>query len=347
MKLLVIRKKTSTKVAFNQDFLVPESIEKAKTNFTNAIAKSATIIDEYILKKKDGSTFNAIIKAAPIKSGDKTIGLRGIVTDITEQKKITETLVFQSQLLEAVGQALIAVDKNRIIRYWNRGAENLYGYTAEEALGKSIDEVFPTEHSEDLVDEISSRLVSGESWVNETQVKSRNGKMVPVIVTRHPVLNKAREFIGAISVYTDITDQKSMQNEIAKYAADFKESSEKVKDLNEKLRVIGGLTRHDVRNKLAVFNGYVYLLRKKIGDTQAALQYLTKMDEASNQMLAILDFEKVYEQVGSEQLVFVNVGKFFAEACGLISDFKGINQKCECDGLEVLADSLLRQLFII
>jgi signal transduction histidine kinase len=79
-------------------------------------------------------------------------------------------------------------------------------------------------------------------------------------------------------------------------------------------------------------------------DNATAIRYLTAMEEASKQLLAILEFERVYEQIGSEELVYVNVEKFFAEASALVSDFKGINLECRCGGLAVLADSLLRQL---
>ncbi len=332
------------KGAFNQDFFIPGDLEKARKDFTKAMTTSSTVTNEYVMMKKDGTRFNAIIKAVPIKNGEKVIGLRGILSDITEQKKTTETLVFQSELLEAVGQAVIAADKNHIIRYWNRGAKNLYGWTAEEVLGKSINEFLTAEFVKIQVDEISKSFISGQSWSSEIQVKRRDGNMVPVIVSRNPVFDKAGEFIGAISVYTDITDQKSMELELAGLVEEYAVATEKIKELNEKLRVIGSLTRHDVRNKLAVLDGYTYMLRKKFADNEAAIRYLTKMDEASKQLLDILEFERVYEQIGSEELDYVNVERLFAEASALISDFKGTNVKCECNGLEVLADSLLRQL---
>jgi PAS domain S-box-containing protein len=328
---------------FTQFFYNIGESERARNDFMKAIATSSTAIDEYVLRKKDGSRVYSIIKATPIKLAGKTVGLRGIVTDITEQKKTTETLIFQSQLLEAAGQALIAVDKNRIIRYWNRGAENLYGWAAEEVLGKS-DEVLTRGVVKEQINVISNRLIPGENRSAEIQIEDRYGNMVPVIVTVSPVSDKAGELIGSISAYTDITDQKSTELELQGYVEEYAAAAEKIKQLNEKLRVIASLTRHDVRNKLAVLNNYMYLLKKKIVDNATAIRYLTAMEEASKQLLAILEFERVYEQIGSEELVYVNVEKFFAEASALVSDFKGINLECRCGGLAVLADSLLRQL---
>lgn len=332
-----------SKGPFNLDFFLAENIEKAKKDFATVQKTSSTITNEYVIKKKDGSTFNALVKSAPIRMGNKIIGVRGIIRDITEQKKTTETLVFQSQLLEAVGQALIASDKDKIIRYWNKGAASLFGWTAEEVIGKSTDEVqvgFPL----DQINIISNVILSGKSYSSENKIRNRDGVLVHVITTCNPIYSKEGEFIGVISVHTDITSQKEIESKLAGYVEEYALATKKIKDLNEKLRVIASFTRHDIRNKLGTLNGYMYMIKKKIEDKDAAMKYLMKMDEATKQLLAILEFEKVYEQIGSEELVYVNVERYFAEAASLISDFKGVNIKCDCEGLEVFADSLLRQL---
>jgi signal transduction histidine kinase len=131
---------------------------------------------------------------------------------------------------------------------------------------------------------------------------------------------------------------------LASYVDALANSSEKIEDLNDKLRVVGSLTRHDIRNKLAAFKSLMFLLKKKIGDNQTTMRYLTEMEKVSDQLLHILDFERTYEQVGSEELRFVDICNFFAQAATLFSDFKGIKPDCLCNGLEVRADSLLRQV---
>jgi PAS domain S-box-containing protein len=332
-----------SKGVYNFQFFAPKDLERAKATYTNAMINSTPTRNEYNFVRKDGSEFPAIIEGIPIKSQNKTVGMRGLVIDLTTQKRITEKLTLQGQLLDAVGQAVIATDKNRLISYWNKGAKKLYGWSSTEAIGQNIDDLLYG-FSPDEVSEISARLRKGEAWSSESLVKHRDGSEVPVLVNRYPVINEAGEFIGAISVYTDITDQKYLEHELAGYINELANSSEKIKLLNEKLRVLGGLTRHDIRNKLAAFNGYTYLLKKKIGNDQSGLDLLVELEKASKQILDILEFERIYEQVGSEDLTFVNVSKFFAEAAALVTDRKGVNLKCACEGLEVKADSLLRQV---
>ena len=332
-----------SKGVYIYNFLAPKDLERAKANFTKSMLTSTPTTNEYSIVRKDGTEFPAIIEGIPIKFEGKTVGMRGLVIDITEQKRTIDKLAFQAQLLEAVGQAIIAIDKDRIIRYWNNGAKTLYGWATAEAIGHDIGELL-TEFSAEETCEIYKRLTAGENWSSEIQVKRRDTSVVAVIVNRYPVIIENNEFIGSISVYTDITDQKNMEHKLAGYVDALADSSEKINDLNDKLRVVGSLTRHDVRNKLTALNGCMYLLKKKIGDNPSSLQYLSEMEKVFDQLMDILDFEQIYEQVGSEELTFVDVGKFFKQAVALISGFKGVKMECMCDGLEVRADSLLRQV---
>jgi signal transduction histidine kinase len=108
--------------------------------------------------------------------------------------------------------------------------------------------------------------------------------------------------------------------------------------------VVGSLTRHDVRNKLSAVTGYAYLLKKKHVDQTDIVDGLSKMEQAVKDSMKIFDFAKLYEQIGAEDLTYINVEEKLIEAKTL---FSGpiptiIN---ECHGLNVLADSFLRQLF--
>ena len=62
--------------------------------------------------------------------------LQATVRDITELRKAEEKIKFHADLLNHVGQAVMMVDNNRIIRFWNKAAEKLYGYSEEQALGQ-------------------------------------------------------------------------------------------------------------------------------------------------------------------------------------------------------------------
>jgi signal transduction histidine kinase len=117
------------------------------------------------------------------------------------------------------------------------------------------------------------------------------------------------------------------------------------KNLEEKLRIVGGLTRHDVRNKLTAVVGNTYLLRKRFADDPDALECLRSVETAVRESERIFDFASAYEKLGVEQLAHKDAKKILDEAVALFPDLKGVSIVNDCGGLTLLADSLLRQLF--
>jgi len=138
--------------------------------------------------------------------------------------------------------------------------------------------------------------------------------------------------------YKDITERKKIEEER-------REAMEKVQMMNEKLRVVGGLTRHDVRNKLTAVTGNAYLARKKLPGNSEVLDYMKKIEASVEQTVRILEFAKVYEMLGVEELVYVDMEKTVNKAISLFSGLKDIKVMNDCHGLTLLADSLLTQLF--
>lgn len=322
----------------HQRFLHPsqESTRKLTETFVQHCTDKEGIAVEDKIITKDGEIRDVTIKGNLIEINDKKM-LQGIFRDVTESKKIFEKNLFQSRLLNSVGQAIIATDNNGKIIYWNHAAKQLYGWQEEEVIGRSIVEVTPAEVAQEQAVKIMKRLTAGEYWSSEFLAKRRDGTLFPAIVTNAPITDDKGEVIGAIGVSTDISEQKWMQEVL-------NEAIEKVVELNEKLHVVESLTRHDIRNKLSALNGRIFLLKKRLKDNPEALAHLKEMDLASQQILKIMEFEKNYVQVGSEEQKNVDVERYVSEASLLFSDLKGARLINECSGLTVLADSMLRQL---
>lgn len=326
-------------VGKHQRFLHPP--EKITGKFSETFKQHRTdkegiAVEDQIITK-NGEVRDVTIKGNLIEVNGKKM-LQGVFRDVTESKKIFEKTRFQLRLLNSVGQAIIATDMNGKIIYWNYAAEQLYGWLEAEVLGRSIVDVTPAESYQEQAAKIMKRLTAGEYWSGEFLAKRYDGTLFPAIVTNAPITNDKGELIGTIGVSTDISEQKWMQ-EI------FNEAIAKVVELNEKLQVVESLTRHDIRNKLSALNGRIFLLKKRLSDNTEALSHVKEMELVFQQMLRILEFEKYYVQVGSEELKNIDVEKYVSEAVLLFSDLKGAKLINECRGLTVLADSMLRQLF--
>jgi len=146
-------------------------------------------------------------------------------------------------------------------------------------------------------------------------------------------------------------DEKKLVLSISRDISEGKKAEEAMKDavgelffLNEKLNVVGSLTRHDVRNKLFTIIANTYLLRKKYAGQEDILNGINKIEQAVKDSTKIFEFAKMYEQLGGKDLQYINIENMLNDATAL---FSGLNIRVinNCRGLSLLADSFLRQLF--
>ena len=198
----------------------------------------------------------------------------------------------------------------------------LFGYAIDEVRGKHIDDVVVPDNMMEEAKRLDENAVKGYVY-HDTVRKRKDGTLTPVSVSAAALIVEDK-LIGYIGVYKDISEMKKLE---------------------EKLRVVGSLTRHDVRNKLTAVAGNAYLLRKRFASDPEATEWLRSVEVAVRQSEKIFDFAGAYEKLGVEQLAYMDAKKILDEAVALFPDLKNIRIVNECGGLTLLADSLLRQLF--
>jgi signal transduction histidine kinase len=160
----------------------------------------------------------------------------------------------------------------------------------------------------------------------------------PVLVSVSPVSNEKGEIVEFVHIAKDISKSKKAEEEQ-------KNNHAKMEIMNEKLRVVGGLTRHDVGNKLMVMKSNIYLLKKQIGDNPKLTKCLESIESAINQSNELFEFSRFYEKIGVEKPSKTDVAQCFNQAVALLPNLSTIKIINDCEGLEVIADSLLKQLF--
>ena len=134
-------------------------------------------------------------------------GLSVFIKDISEEKKSQDRLKFKARLLKMVGQAVIAADTEGVVNYWNDAAEKLYGWTAEDAIGRNITDLIPATECGDLSIEIMKLLRNGGLWNGELVMQRRDGSCFPAFVTDAPVYEEGL-LSGFIRIAFDITGRK-------------------------------------------------------------------------------------------------------------------------------------------
>jgi PAS domain S-box-containing protein len=230
---------------------------------------------------------------------------------------------------------IIIGDLKGYINDVNDAVVKLYGAVDKgEFVGRHIVEFLAEGDRERAMRDSLDSLKSGQGRTSEYLAISKSGKEVPIEVTVAFVRDEKGQRIGFVDIIRNLSNRKKNEEEL-------KKANRKMELMNEKLRVLGGLGRHDILNKLLIINSNIFLAKKNGANMRA----LEAIENASNQIRSILQFSKEFELLGAEELKYIDVSWAVKEAVTLASDLKGIRILNECSGLTVLADSLLTELF--
>jgi PAS domain S-box-containing protein len=195
--------------------IAPEHHRRAMDNLARRLYGQPSAGAEYSVVRADGTLFPAFAYTSIIYEGDQAVGLRGLLVDITEHKRAQEALQDWTAVMASTSDAIL-MTRDHIVTAWNPGAEEIFGYTAQEAIGRDIEFIVPVEFRERLVGTIR-QLERGERVVQlETQRQRKDGRRIDVSVTITPLLDSSGEFHVAASVARDITARKQGERELLK-----------------------------------------------------------------------------------------------------------------------------------
>jgi PAS domain S-box-containing protein len=284
---------------------------------------------EFLALRKDGSSFPVEVRA-------KSINYKGAparvsaVLDITDRKKQEEQVRILSSLFELASDAIFVSDTEGKIVYFNEATYKTASYTKEEMAKLSLYE-FCSPNITHLIKTRIQMILENKSAVFESEHMRKDKSLIPCEVSARIIESNGSKLI--LNVARDITDRKKAEAGLAA--------------VDEKLRVVGKLTRHDVRNKLTTISSNTYLLRKRFGSNPEIVKHLDSIDSAVALSHRLFDFTSLYEKIGGQTQMEINVKRCFDEAVALFpnSSISGIRVINDSAGLVVVADSLLRQIF--
>jgi two-component system CheB/CheR fusion protein len=155
-------------------------------------------------------------RIVPYRTQDNRI--EGVVitfVDITESKKAADAIVRRlAAIVESSVDAIFSKDLDGVIQTWNQGAERLYGYTAEEAVGKSIQTVVPPDRRDEWHG-MMARVRRGESVQRlETERIRKNGQRIPVSLTISPLRDSSGNVVSTSAIERDISEAKQAEQEL-------------------------------------------------------------------------------------------------------------------------------------
>jgi PAS domain S-box-containing protein len=170
---------------------------------------------EIVIERPDGSRCNALAHASPIRNAaNEIVGAVNILVDISDLKQAEEASILLASVVESSDDAIVCKNLEGQILSWNEGAERLFGYSAAEAVGRSITIIIPPERlpEEEM---ILSRLRKGERIEHyETVRMAKDGRQLDISVTISPLRNAAGRVFGASKIARDITTRKRDETDL-------------------------------------------------------------------------------------------------------------------------------------
>jgi PAS domain S-box-containing protein len=212
---------------------------------------------------KNGQRIDVSLTVSPVRDEEgKIIGAAKIIRDIRRQKKLEDAATRLAAIVESSDDAIASKDLNGIITSWNRSAEKLFGYKAEEIIGKPVTLIIPPELHQDEV-MILSKIRRGEKIHHfETIRLHKNGERIEVSLTISPVKDENGNVIGAAKIIRNITETNRIERAL---------------HTTEKLAAAGRMAAtvaHEINNPLEAVTNLVYLAKRDLSENHKVTGYL-------------------------------------------------------------------------
>lgn len=168
--------------------------------------------------RKDGTEFPAEVRLSPLDTKRGRL-ISSAIRDISERRRTEEDLRRLASIVACSDDAIIGKTLDGIITCWNAGAERMYGYSAAEAIGKSIGMLVPAERPDELP-ELLLRLTAGETVDHFETIRVRKtGERFDVEISLSPIRDATEKIVGASVIARDISQRKRRDSDLSRLSA--------------------------------------------------------------------------------------------------------------------------------
>jgi two-component system NtrC family sensor kinase len=216
---------------------------------------------ETVSQTKSGRKLDVSLSVSPIKDAQgQIVGASTVARDMTLPTRAYEERERLAAIIESSDDAIVSKTLEGIITSWNRGAEQMFGYSAAEAVGQHITLIIPSElHAEE--DDVLAHLRRGEKIDHyETVRQTKDGRRLDISLTVSPIKDAQGRIIGASKVARDITLRKRADEERERIRAREEAARSMAEEANRLKDDFLATVSHELRNPLNSIVGWAGLL---------------------------------------------------------------------------------------
>jgi PAS domain S-box-containing protein len=246
------------------DFFSADYALKAREDEQEIMKTQRPLLDFEERETHEGQSDSWVItsKMPLLNSTGVIVGTFGISHDITQRKELEAKNQELATLVNSASDAIIGTDLGRRVAVWNKGAERIYGYSAEEMIGTTLSRLIPPE-SEEETRIARDRVIRGEQITNlETTRLRKDGSRVTIDMSLSAIRDTEGKVVGIASTARDITEQKALQEQL-----------NRARRLEGLATLAGGIA-HQFNNINTVVGGYLELMRSVAGLPPQVVPYV-------------------------------------------------------------------------
>jgi PAS domain S-box-containing protein len=270
--------------------------------------KTVKILDDSPVNLNE---YQVVLSILPINERPSTTIV--ILNDVTErnrsEKTLKETNKFLRNILDSSSSiSIMSTDLDQNILFWNKGAENIFGYKSEEIVGlKKTDILYPGDEEKALVEDIRSLMRKNKRAITcEIREVAKDGRKLWINLNLTPRFDEKGNVVGILGIGEDITERKRLEDQLRQ---------------DEKMKAIGTLAggiAHDFNNILGAIMGYTEIAALQIPEESKAKKSLKEVLNASRRARDLVKQILAFSRKSEQERIPMQIGPIVKEALKLL-----------------------------
>ncbi len=243
--------------------------------------------------RRNGEVYPVRVSVSLVRSEAGEPYFISFIEDMSERQAAQRRIREQAEMLDQASDAIVVHGIDRAVRYWNQGAERLFGWRAEQVVGRTFSEILGPDSVID--DEARRQLLERGHWVAQVRCRAADGRVLDVERRFSVIRDDEGRSAAVLSVNTDVTERLRAQRELetlnSALEQRIRERTAQLEESNDELRTFAYSLAHDLRAPLAAIDGFSSELARRWGEglDEPGRHYLGRVRAGVRQMSDLTD----------------------------------------------------------
>ena len=206
--------------------LLATDMIKNVTDSTKTVIENIESTEQFLLKERKSDNTNAISNLRMVLYIAFTllvilmmILVQKLRVEVIADKETYRIMQYNTSLMDSIQDAVVSTDKNLVIVSWNKKAQEIFGWTEKEMIGKTIAQMMNPVYKDEPRTLVAKKFLKTGSWVGEVSFEKKDKQSITVLLTASMIRKQSGQMTGTVSIARDITSRKQLEEQLKKFNA--------------------------------------------------------------------------------------------------------------------------------